>query len=128
MQLTSLEYLYHVYPVISGDGQKVFCLVGNKLYKIDSDGSNKQRIYDLSDVTRYSPSINSYIPTNENGGKLVLSLKGKDAHSYLDYDIYMLSTTAMEIATVIGVVSQPMMPPSTSIIVGSARATHGDDV
>ncbi len=105
---------------ISGDGSKVFYMERGKIYKINSDGSGKELVATMSDVFGFGN-----LAVNDDGSRVVfLTLQASED----DYEIYMLSREPAKAIPKIKIDLLPAFPSTTSVVVGSAKATHGDTV
>ncbi len=110
---------------ISGDGSKVFYFefLGNKrVYKINTDGSGKEMIGELDETGSIGTPVANY-----DGSKVVFECEEGGWGGNME--IYMLSQqTVNSNFPGINVELFPTLPPTTSVVVGSAKATHGDEV
>ncbi|NOY11659.1 MAG: hypothetical protein GXO67_06200 [Archaeoglobi archaeon] len=105
---------------ISGDGSKVFYMERGKIYKINSDGSGKELVATISDVFGFGN-----LAVNDDGSRVVFLVWQASED---DYEIYMLSKEPAKAIPKIKIDLLPAFPSTTSVVVGSAKATHGDTV
>lgn len=108
---------------ISGDGSKVFYIGKSNwtllVYRINTDGSGKELVATIENVWTLGTPVANY-----DGSKVVF---GVETWSEDDIDIYMVSQQTINIPG-INIELFPAFPPMTSVVVGSAKATHGDEV
>ncbi len=114
---------YPAFVAISGDGSKVFYLGKRsgklEIHRINTDGSGDELIATIEDVWAIGTPVVNY-----DGSKVVFELETWDED---DIDIYMVSQQTINIPG-IGIELYPVFPTMTSVVAGSARATHGDIV
>ncbi len=120
MQLVNEE---EVYPAISGDGSKVYYIKysynnGWEIFAVNPDGSGEEKIISTGLKRMSAPFV------NYDGSILVF--RGEDADG--DLELYAVMKKNQVVVGSFNLNFVPAFPAMTTITVGSAQASYGDEV